>query len=71
MAEGKLTFVEKEDVETQVFDWGRLWCLTVVFPQGACHLEILGADNMQDVVVQLFETRVIHLQCGTWLAGSR
>lgn len=24
MPEGKLTFVEKEDVETQVFDWGRL-----------------------------------------------
>jgi|AP95_1055475.scaffolds.fasta_scaffold08638_2 oxalate decarboxylase/phosphoglucose isomerase-like protein (cupin superfamily) len=28
MAEGKLTFVEKEDVETQVFDWGRLWWLS-------------------------------------------
>ena len=24
MPEGKLTFVKKEDVETQVFDWGRL-----------------------------------------------
>jgi oxalate decarboxylase/phosphoglucose isomerase-like protein (cupin superfamily) len=24
MPEGKSTFVEKEDVETQVFDWGRL-----------------------------------------------
>ncbi|MBQ41691.1 MAG: cupin [Gemmatimonadetes bacterium] len=24
MPEGKLTFVEKEDVETQVFNWGRL-----------------------------------------------
>ncbi len=24
MADGKLTFVEKENVETQIFDWGRL-----------------------------------------------
>ncbi|MCY3761706.1 MAG: cupin domain-containing protein, partial [Gemmatimonadetes bacterium] len=24
----KLTFVQPEDVETQVFDWGRLWWLS-------------------------------------------
>jgi oxalate decarboxylase/phosphoglucose isomerase-like protein (cupin superfamily) len=24
----KLTFVEEDDVETQVFDWGRLWWLS-------------------------------------------
>jgi len=28
MAKGKLTFVEEADVETQVFDWGRLAWLT-------------------------------------------
>jgi oxalate decarboxylase/phosphoglucose isomerase-like protein (cupin superfamily) len=27
-ASGKRTFVEMDDVETQVFDWGRLWWLS-------------------------------------------
>jgi len=27
-ASGNLTFVEEDDVETQVFDWGRLWWLS-------------------------------------------
>jgi len=28
MASEKLIFVEEDDVETQVFDWGRLWWLS-------------------------------------------
>jgi oxalate decarboxylase/phosphoglucose isomerase-like protein (cupin superfamily) len=28
MASDKLIFVEEDDVETQVFDWGRLWWLS-------------------------------------------
>ena len=53
MASEKLIFVEEDDVETQVFDWGRLWwlsepCVTAAekFSAGVVELEPgKGHDN--------------------------
>ena len=45
MASDKLLFVEEEDVETQVFGWGRLWWLS--------EPRVTAAEKLSAGVVQL------------------
>jgi oxalate decarboxylase/phosphoglucose isomerase-like protein (cupin superfamily) len=71
MASDKLIFVEEDDVETQVFDWGRLWWLSEPrvtaagkFSTGVVQLEPgKGHDNHNHPGVE----EILYVLCGKGL----